>query len=209
MPDLHIDVMPPSSAGPGVPLGKLLDIKGEDLQAALEQHVQEHIAQGQVHAATLGVLADEAAQEVLKKMRVDAFSLAFEAWAAVRELEEYADPAKHPAGEVNVVRWGKCSVKAPQAVDLRLTVLGIELPVLRLCVDLRADFHSLALTIRDGAIRKVAPGPAQVSASLKCGDTTLVRERSTPELNFPQGVSFDPGLPIGWGKPVAMEQLAA
>ena len=200
MPDLHFDVTPGSSQAPGLPLGKILNITGKDIRAALDEHVSAHLVSGQVHKEALGSLAEDAATEVCESLRVDAFELAFRAWAAVRELEPYADPAKHPPGEVNTVRWGKCSIKAPQAVDVKLTVLGVELPVLRLNVDLRADFESLELTIRDGAIRKVTPGSAKASVSLKCGEATVVSERSTPELRFPQGVSFDPGLPLGWNR---------
>lgn len=198
MPDLQLGVAPASSEAPGLPLANLLDITPQSVHDALDRHVHDHIARGQVNAAALGLLADDAVQEICKSLRVDAFGLAFQAWAAVRELQEYADPAKHPAGETFIVHWGKCSVKAPQAVDIRLTVLGVELPVLRLRVELRADFESLTLTIRDGAIRRATPGPAKATAALKCGDATVVPERSTPELHFPQGVSFDPGLAIGW-----------
>jgi hypothetical protein len=198
MPDLQIDLGQGSPEAPVLPLDKLLDITAESVHAALDHHVHEHIARGQVNAAALGMLADDAVQEICKSLRVDAFSLIFRAWAAVRELQEYADAAKHPAGEVNVVRWGKCTVNAPQEVDVRLSVLGVELPVLRLRLDLRADFDSLALTIRDGAIRKATPGPAKATVTLKCGDVRVAPERSTPELQFPHGVSFDPGLPLGW-----------
>lgn len=200
MPDLHFDVIPASSGKPGLPLGQILNVTGQDIRAALDEHVGAHMVGGQVHKEALGLLAEEAATEVCESLRVDAFELAFRAWAAVRELQAYADPAKHPPGEVNVVRWGKCSIKAPQAVDVKLTVLGAELPVLRLDVDLRADFESLELTICDAAIRKVTPGSAKASVSLKCGDATVVSERSTPELLFPQGVTFDPALPIGWNR---------
>lgn len=200
MPDLHLDATQ-ASGKPGVPLGTLLNLTARDIHDALKQHVEDHAARGQVQAAAFDLLAEDAAREVCEKLRVDAFALALQAWAAVRELQDYADPAKHPAGEVNVVQWGRCSIDAPQAVDVRLAVLGIELPVLRLRIDLRADFQSLALTIRDGALRKVTPGPAKVSAGVRCGEATLVRERSTPELSFPFGVDFEPGVPIGWNTP--------
>lgn len=204
MSDPKLKVMQPlpKDPSPGVSLGQLLDIQDKHIRESLQKHLQgnvdEHVAQDQLHAATLDVLAQEAAEAVCEKLRLDVFSLAFQAWAAVRELEEYADAAKHPAGEVNVVRWGKCSIKAPQEVDVKLTVAGVQLTALRLRVDLRADFHSLALTIRDGTIRKVTPGPAKVSAGLSCGNAIVVPERSTPELSFPVGVSFDPGLPLRW-----------
>lgn len=198
MPDLHIDLGRPASDAPTLPLDQVLDVSAQAVHAALEQHVHQHIARGQVNAAALGLLADDAVQEICKALRVDAFSLVFRAWAAVRELREYADPAKHPPGEVNVVRWGRCTVNAPQEVDVRVGVLGVELPVLRLRVDLRAEFDSLALTIRDGAIRRVTPGAAKATVALKCGSATLVPERSTPQLQFPHGVDFDPGLSLGW-----------
>lgn len=203
MDELRIDVSEGRGEEAGLPLGKLLNLQAQDIQAALDQHVHEHIARGQVQVAALGMLAEEVTQEVCKTLRVDPFALAFKAWAAVRELEEYADPRRHPAGEVNIVRWGECSIDAPQEVAVKLSVLGVELPVMRLTLDLRADFHSLALTISDGAIQKITPGPAKAAVSLKCGKATVVRECSTPELQFPRGVNFQPALPVGWRKAAA------
>jgi hypothetical protein len=203
MDELSVDVREGPGEKAGLPLVKLLNLQAQDIQEALADHVHKHITHGQVQPAALGMLSEEVAQEVCKALRVDPFALVFKAWAAVRELDEYADPARHPAGEVNIVRWGKCSIRAPQEVAVKLGVLGVELPMILLTLDLRADFQSLALTISDGAIQKITPGPAKAAVSLKCGDATLVRERSTPELQFPHGVNFQPALPVGWRRAAA------
>jgi hypothetical protein len=107
------------------------------------------------------------------------------------------EPAKHPPTERAVVRGGKCSLKAPQEVGVRLGVSGMALPVLWLTLDLAAEFDSLALTIQGGAIRTITPGTAQASVALKYRSTTLIKPRKTPELTFEHGIEFEHGLPIG------------
>lgn len=181
----------------GITIRQLLDVKSEDVQDTIADHIREHAAQVGLPAEILGFAAGEAARAVANQLSLDVFELAFKAWAAVAELREYADPAKHPPSETAVVRWGKCSITAPQAVDVRLGLAGISLPVLRLTIDLAAEFHSLALTIRSGTIRKVTPGPASASVALKYRDATLVPPRKTPEVTFEHGVEFPEGLRIG------------
>lgn len=180
----------------GVTIGQLLAVEADDIRNTLAEHVREHAAEAGLPSGMLGFLAEETAHAVAERLQLDVFELLFKAWAAVDELREYADPAKHPPGESAVVRWGKCSIKAPQAIDVSLSVAGIALPVLRLTIDLAAEFHSLALTIRDGAIRKLAPGPASASVALKYRDTTLIEPCKTPELSFERGIEFRAGLRI-------------
>lgn len=181
----------------GITISQLLEVKSDDVQETLAEHIKECATQVSLPADLLGFAAEETARAVGNQLGRDVFELAFKAWAAIAELREYADPSKHPAGETNVLRWGKCSIKAPQAVDVKLGFAGISLPVLRLTIDLAAEFHSLALAIRDGAIRKLTPGPASASVALKYRNVTLIAPRKTPELTFEHGIEFPDGLHIG------------
>jgi hypothetical protein len=153
---------------------------------------------GATASSVAQVLAEEAATLISSKLGMDVFELAFKAWAAVRELRDYADPVKHPPGETAILRWGKCSISAPQGIDVKLKVAGLDMVALRLTVDLEAEFHSLALIVRDGAIQKASPGPASASAALSYGKVPLISKCKTPELTFHHGIEFHPGLKIGW-----------
>jgi hypothetical protein len=180
----------------GLTLAQLLAVEKNAMQMALDQYVEDSAAHASLPGTVLGFVAEEAAAAVDKVLDRDIFELVFKAWAAVRELHEYADPSKHPPGEHAVVRWGKCSLQAPQTVDIKLGAAGVRLPVLRLTIDLAAEFDSLALTIQAGAIRKITPGAARASVGLKYLKTTLIKPRKTPELTFEHGVEFAEGLPI-------------
>jgi len=181
----------------GLTLSQLLAVEKGALKTALDQYVEDNDAHASLPGTVLGFVAEEAAAAVDKVLDRDIFELVFKAWAAVRELHEYTDPAKHPPAERAVVRWGKCSLQAPQNVDIRLSAAAIRLPVLQLTIDLAAEFDSLALTIQGGAIRKITPGAARASVGLKYRKTTLIKPRKTPELTFEHGIEFDEGLPIG------------
>lgn len=180
----------------GITISQLLNVAADDLRDTLRDHVREHAARANFPATLLGFVAEEAAEAVAGQLRVDVFELVFKAWAAVEELREYADPAKHPPGESAVVQWGKCRIRAPQAIDIRLGLAGISLPVLRLTIALEAEFHSLALTIRDGAIRRLSPGTASASVALKYRDAILIKPCRTPEIAFRHGIEFAEGLRI-------------
>lgn len=180
----------------GLTLAQLLAVEKSAMQTALDQYVEESAAHTSLPGTVLGFVAEEAAAAVDKALDRDIFELVFKAWAAVRELHEYADPVKHPPGERAVVRWGKCSLQAPQNVDIKLGAAGVRLPVLQLTIDLAAEFDSLALTIQDGAIRKITPGAARASVALKYRKTTLIKPRKTPELTFEHGIEFEEGLRI-------------
>lgn len=193
----------------GLTLGQILAVSADDLEATLADHIREHAQEVGLAPGVIRFLAEEAASSVCKQLDIDVFALLFKAWAAIRELRDYADPAKHPPGETSLLRWGKCSIKAPQGIDLKLQVAGVGVPLLRLTIDLKAEFHSLALTIRDGAIQKAVPGPACASAALNYGKTPIVKECKTPELKFEHGLAFDPPLPIGWSPAAPAAPLAA
>lgn len=203
MNDTGITITDAGKAKPGITVAELLDVSADALEATLADHIQEHAAEAGLAPGVIRFLAEEAAQCVCSQLRLDVFGLLFKAWAAIRELRDYADPAKHPPAETAILRWGKCSIKAPQGLDLKLKVAGVSVPLLRLTIDLKADFHSLALTIRDGAIHKVTPGPACASAALNYGKVPLVKECKTPELKFEQGIAFEPPLAIGWHPAIA------
>ena len=175
---------------------QLLDIKAENVRNALADHLKERAVQIGLASNVLDLVAEDAAQAVAAQLKLDVFELVFKAWAAVDELREYTNPTKHPPSECVVVRWGKCNIEAPQAVDVKLSLAGIALPVLRLTIDLSAEFHTLALTIRGGAIRKLTPGPARASVALKYRSALLIPARTTPEIKFERGIEFAEGLRI-------------
>lgn len=181
----------------GTTLAQLLHVDAQALRPAVARYAETHALGGTLSEAVLALVAEDVAAAAGEVLKLDIFELVLKAWAAVHELEAYADPVKHPPGERAVVRWGACTLKAPQVIDVKLGVGAVELPVLRLTIDLAAEFTSLALTIEGGAILKIAPGTARASAGLRYGETELIAPRKTPELQAERGIEFSPGLRIG------------
>ena len=198
MTESGITLSEPGMNPVGLTLAELLHVSAADIGTTLADHINQQSAQGAMSSSIAQVLAEEAAALISSKLGMDVFELTFKAWAAVRELRDYADPVKHPPGETAVLRWGKCSISAPQGIDVKLKVAGLDIVALRLTVELEAEFHSLALVVRDGAIQKVSPGPASASAALSYGKVPLISKCKTPELTFDRGIEFHPGLKIGW-----------
>src|SRR5262245_11271903 len=133
--------MPMSESG--VTLGELLNVNGDAVRTAIDEHLKANPGQRSLPAAVLALVAADGAKALAEQLDVEIFDVIFKACAAVGELREYADTVKHPPAERAIVGWGKCSIDAPQAVDVTLSLAGVALPVLRLTVDLAAEFHNL------------------------------------------------------------------
>lgn len=177
----------------GVTIAELLKLNPEQLRTSVNNLAEHASKDASVSASLPGFLTEQGADAVVEALDQDIFGLIFGALGALRELHQYTDVEKHPRG---TVKLGKCSMKAPQAIELKLGEIGLPGHLLRFTLELTAEFQSLILRIQDGAIRAITPGAAKASVALKYGDKEVVPAKSTPEIPF--GKEFKPpgGLPI-------------
>jgi len=141
------------------------------------------------------MLKDEAAARLQEVLDLDVLEVIGQAWSKARELREYADPLKHPPEETSIVHLGEHAVTCEVYPVLEVRLGDVALPELRFTLNVIAKFKSVALTIRGGAIRAVAPGACAAVAELKYRSATLKREE-TPELRLPGRFNFRDGLRI-------------
>lgn len=180
----------------GITIAKLLELKPEHVRSTLTNLTDGEGRHAADPSSLNAFLTDQAAEAVNAALDRDVFELIFNAISGLRELHEYVDSAKHPPSERAIVEWGKCSLNAPQVIELKLGEIGLPISPFRFTLNLSAEFKSLTLTIQAGAIHKIAPGPAKASVGLKYGEATVIPTKSTPEIRFEQALEFTGGLPI-------------
>ncbi|MFL6844596.1 MAG: hypothetical protein ACJ8ER_06910 [Allosphingosinicella sp.] len=118
------------------------------------------------------------------------------AWTTARALQDYADPAKHPAGEASVVHLGEREVERELHPVVAVTIGQCDCMELRFTLTLAAHFSGLALTIRAPCITGGSAGDLKVSAQLSYGKVKLHKPAESRKIALPGRFRFDPPLEI-------------
>lgn len=165
----------------------------------IEQTVKGALSQERGAGATKlawGFIGSQATEALKSVLNMDALDLLGRAWSVARELHEYADSSKHPAGERSVVYLGSHKLKKTVYPQLSVTVEPFKPVTLRFALDLIADIRSIALAICNGHITGSGGGEGNLGAQLRYGDITL-NKLEPRKVKFPGNFAFkDPGIKI-------------
>jgi hypothetical protein len=176
-------------------IGRLLSIDGKDVEQALDEHLREAAPKQSFAAQALRLASGEIAGQLQQVLDFDVFELLAQGWVKLRELRSYAEPGKLAPGATAVVNIGNHEITHAESPVVDLEVAGAQLSVLKLTVELTVQFKSVALSIRDAAIRSVAPGECLARVRLKYKRQTL-KEESTPKLKLPGRIDLGDGIPL-------------
>lgn len=180
---------------PTLSIGHLLSIEGQDVERALDEHLREAMPGETFTAQALRFGAGEIAGQLQQILDFDVFELLAQAWIKTRELRSYAAPDKLAPGATAVVNIGNHEITHTESPVVDLVVAGVPISVLKLTVELTVVFKSVALSIRDAAIRSVAPGDCLARVRLKYKKLTL-KEESTPKLKLPGKIDLGDGIAL-------------
>lgn len=148
------------------------------------------------------LIADQAAEKLRDLLDCDLFELLAKAWVQAKALREYADPARHPAGETAIVPLAEHKFVREIHPAIAVTIGGCPPVTLRFTVALAAQFRGLSLTIEDGHITALALGETSVSAQLTYGSVNLTDEMKSETMQLPgRHVFAAPGLKIPLAQP--------
>lgn len=169
----------------------------EDLR--LEELVKEHVC-AEPGRSPMKLAWDLVGSEVGGALRgvldCDVLELLAQGWLGLRDLQDYADPAKHPPEERAVLHVGQHDLTRDVHPVVSVTIAGRRCPDLRFTVRLKGSFSGLALAVQDGRITGGTAGDAHVSAQLRYGSTELHKAKESRKVALPGSFRFDPGLPI-------------
>ncbi len=176
-------------------IGRLLSIDGQDIEQALDEHLREAAPKQSLAAQAMRLAAGEIAGQLQQILDFDIFELLAQSWVKVRELQSYAEPGKLAPGATAVVTLGNHEITHRESPVVDLVVAGAPISVLKLTVELTVQFKSVALSIRDAAIRSIAPGECLARVRLKYKRQTL-KEQSTPKLKLPGRIDLGDGIAL-------------
>lgn len=141
-------------------------------------------------------VSDQAASALRSLLDCDVVDLLAQGWARAQAIRAYADPAKHPPGEIAIVHLAEHSFAREIHPVLKIHIAGCSPFPVRFTLVLKAEVRGLALSIESGHILAMSAGDAMVSAQLKYGEFNLTNEKQSRKLPLPGRFVFTPGIPI-------------
>jgi hypothetical protein len=143
-----------------------------------------------------GLIGSEVEGALKSVLGCDLLEVLGKAWATMRALQAYADPALHAPGETAVVHLGERDIERDLHPVITVTIGDCPPMELRFAVTLCAHLSGLALSLNCPFLTGGSAGDAQVSASLSYGEIKLVKPQESRKLALPGRFRFDPPLEI-------------
>src|SRR5215472_1035933 len=156
---------------------KVSDLLPAGLQ--LEQTMKTKLSEDPGAAGTKlawGLVGSEATNALKTALNIDVLDVIGRCWCVAKELHEYTDPSKHPAGEIAIVNLGQHTFTKDLYPILDVTI-GPYKTSLRFTLKLAANIRAVALAICNGYITSLGSGDGDVSAQLKYGDIALNKQQ--------------------------------
>lgn len=118
------------------------------------------------------------------------------AWTTARELHQFKDREAYPPGTESFYDMVPQSVDGSIHPQISIRCAGAEVGSLRFDVTVAADFHSLALIIRDAAIIGFGGGDYEISLRIRLEGHDLSGPITLEKSRLPGRMRFGRGLPI-------------
>ena len=136
-------------------------------------------------------------EEIRGLLDLDVFELLGKIWAAAKELADFTDPAKHPPGVRELLKFGDYDFEKDLHPTIDVTIGSCPCCRLKFTLTLTGSFSGLYLGIRDGHIVDGRSVKAWASAQLSYADIPLHKEGKTKKFTLPGRFKFDaPGIQI-------------
>jgi hypothetical protein len=185
----------------GVPV-TLAELLLEAPDAAATRPLLDHAALSDLRTRVGGLpeiawstAADTVADAILAALDVKLTDILAGAWSTLRELQDYADPARHPAEETALVPLARHKLRSTHHPSIEVMLGEDVIAKLEFTVALTLSLEGIVLKVRGGRIREIASGSYAGTGSLKLADAVLV-ERQTPSYIIPGSISLGDGIPI-------------
>lgn len=179
-----------------VSLGALLPQKLDSVADRVRDRLcdDEQIGGMKLAWGFIGKELHKALQTVLDQGLLDVLG---KSWSELSEIAAFADPAKHPPGERNVVELGQHEIKRDLHPIIAVTVAPCPCVELKFLFALTANVGGVRLSIVDGHIVGGDLGELWASAQLSYEGVPLHPPQQSAKVGIPGEFSFDaPGIKI-------------
>jgi hypothetical protein len=155
------------------------------------------IAQGKVPSFVGGVIAKRTSAAIHGVLDLDVFQVLATAWTKAQELHEYADPSKHPSGEISTLFLGEHNLTCElhPVVEVGVGVLGKL--TFRFDLALTAKIRAVELTLQNARIVQLGRCEGEVNGALSYCGARLHGPLKSQALNLLGNLTLPaPGLAI-------------
>jgi hypothetical protein len=152
----------------GLVVSDLLPSHLTNIDEAVKEAMAEDqdIARGKVPSFVGGVIAKRTSEAIRGALDLDVFRVLAAAWAKAQELHEYADPGKHPSGEVSTLFLGEHNLTCELHPVIEIGVGAIGKMTLRFDLTLTANIRAVELTLQNARIVQLGRCEGQVGGAL-------------------------------------------
>jgi hypothetical protein len=192
----------PEAGGPaetvsGMSVADLLPSHLDHLDAALEREKAANAKLASLPAVAMGVVGERVDAAVRETLSCDVFQVLAGAWAKARELHDYADETKHPAGETATMFLGEHALGVDLHPTVDVTIAGLATFELRFTLSLQAALRMAELTIRNHHIVQLGRCDAALQCVLSYGGVPLHEPLQSRRVTLSNPLAFAaPGIPI-------------
>ena len=116
------------------------------------------------------------------------------AWRKYGGFAEYADPARHPPGEVNVVELAEHTVRWTQQPAVDVAFQGNVLATLNLGIQVEIKLDGGRVTVQDGLFKSLSVGTLHINARVSLEGDQVAKYEDT--IKIPGELAFGDGIPI-------------
>ena len=137
-------------------------------------------------------IESQLSEELKDLLDLEIVDLLGKAWASAKQLHEFRDPAKHPPGVRELLKFGDFDFGHDLHPTIDVTIGTCPCVRLEFTLALTGHFSGLYLGIRDGHIIDGRSGMAWASAQLSYADIPLHEEKDTKKKTLPGRFKFSP-----------------
>jgi hypothetical protein len=144
-----------------------------------------------------GYIGGELQNALAQALDCDLMEMLARGWAQADLLTEFADSARHPAGERSIVEIGAHDCSRELKPVIAVTLGSCPCAELEFGLKVSANFGGVQLSIADGHITGGRTGEAWASAQLSFQGQPLHDAAQTRKVPIPGAFQFEaPGIPI-------------
>jgi hypothetical protein len=116
-------------------------------------------------------------------------------WKTHRQFKRYTDRSQFPPDKISVVPLSTHHIKSTHEPYIELSVNGAPAGRIPFQLELDVTVEAATLVIQDGKFKRLEPGRARLTGTLKCAGE-VISQRTSRDYAWTDGISFGEGIPI-------------
>jgi hypothetical protein len=135
------------------------------------------------------------AKKVLETLDVPILDILLPAWKKYREIEEFADPAKYPAGDTFLVSLAEHTVKSEHHPYVEVLFKGATVGRIDFTLTVELTIEGFVLQIQGGRIKGIRTGTLKGQGSLAL-ESAVVLEKDFGSIELPGMLPLGEGISL-------------